>query len=625
MPGRNRRHAKRDMNEPWRRHSIGLAVAAAILCALVAWFGTRTVTAIYLDQAATRGANTLGLAVTALRGQLDRYEKLPQLIADQESIKTLAARPNDRSLVDAVNIYLKSINELLESSDIYVMAPDGTTIAASNFDGPTSFVGENFNYRPYFQDALAGAKGRFFALGTTSLKRGYYFGAPIRIDDAIAGVVVFKVDVDAIERSWRGSDYEIIVTDPEGIIFMTGRQEWMFAAVASLTEERLARTAATRRYADAELTELPVTRNTMVDGLDLMTIAGAGGTREYLAMTEVMPEADWTVKVLLDTASARAQALTTIALLMLLIGLGTMGAMTWLQRRARLAERLQVQREAQELLERRVAERTADLAAVNRLLEEEVGERRATERALRKTQSDLVQAGKLAALGQMSAALSHEFNQPLAAARAYADNAAVLIERQRSEEARDNVQRISKLIDRMASISKHLRNFARKPNEKLGPVLLEEAVKDTLEIIAWRLKAADANLVVELGPEPLVVRAGSVRMQQVLVNIIANAADAVEGLADRDIELRCRSMGERVAITVRDHGPGVPEAIAGRIFDPFFSTKGIGKGLGLGLSISYNIVKDFGGELTVERHSEGGALVTILLDATTLAVREAAE
>jgi len=613
------------MNELRRRHSIRLAVAAAMVAVLVAWFGTRTVTAIYLDQAATRGANTLGLAVTALRGQLDRYEKLPQLIADHDTIKALAVRPDDRNLVDAVNVYLKSINELLESSDIYVMAPSGTTLAASNFDGPTSFVGENFSYRPYFQDALAGEKGRFFALGTTSLKRGYYFGAPIHIAERIAGVVVFKVDVDAIERSWRGSDYEIIVTDPEGIVFMTGRQEWMFSAVEPLTEERRARTAATRRYADADLTELPVTRSRTGDGLNLMRIAGADGTREYLAITEVMPEADWTVKVLLDTASARAQALTTIALLMLLIGLGTLGAIAWLQRRARLAERLQVQREAQETLERRVVERTADLAAVNRLLEEEVGERRATERALRKTQSDLVQAGKLAALGQMSAALSHEFNQPLAAARSYADNAAVLIERQRPDEARDNVQRISRLIDRMASISRHLRNFARKPNEKLGPVLLDEVVRDTMEIIAWRLKAADANLIVDLGPEPLVVSAGSVRMQQVLVNIIANAADAVEGLADRNIELRAQPLGERIAITIRDYGPGVPEAIAGRIFDPFFSTKGVGKGLGLGLSISYNIVKDFGGELTVEGHIEGGALVTILLDVASLPVREAAE
>ncbi len=225
----------------------------------------------------------------------------------------------------------------------------------------------------------------------------------------------------------------------------------------------------------------------------------------------------------------------------------------------------------------------------------------------------------------MSAALSHEFNQPLAAVKTYADNAAVLIERNRVTEARDNVARISGLADRMASISRHLRNFARKPNEKLGAIDLADVVHDTQEIVAWRLKAADATLLVDLGRAPLTVKAGSVRLQQVLVNIITNAADAVEGLPDRRIELQARRKAGKVLVTVRDHGPGVADAIAERIFDPFFSTKGVGKGLGLGLSISYNIIKDFGGSLAVLNHPEGGALFTIELEAMRNAVREAAE
>jgi two-component system, NtrC family, C4-dicarboxylate transport sensor histidine kinase DctB len=236
-----------------------------------------------------------------------------------------------------------------------------------------------------------------------------------------------------------------------------------------------------------------------------------------------------------------------------------------------------------------------------------------------------VQAGKLAALGQMSAALSHEFNQPLAAVRNYADNAAVLIERGRVVEASDNIARISKLTERMASISKHLRNFARMPNRQLRAVPLEQVVADTMEVIAWRLKAADAEINIDLGPVPPIVRAGPVRLQQVLVNIISNAADAVEGLDDRRIDLAARSSGSQVLITVRDRGPGVPEGIVGRVFDPFFSTKGVGKGLGLGLSISYNIVKDFGGNLSVERHPGGGAVFTIALDAAELTLNEAAE
>ncbi|MCV3240591.1 sensor histidine kinase [Mesorhizobium sp. ZC-5] len=597
-----------------------LAAAAAI-----AVYGTAFATRAYLDQASSRGQTTLRLAVAVLRGQMSRYQSLPALIADHDDIKELLANPADEGLRTRANVYLKEINGLLASSDIYVIMPGGETIAASNYDGPASFVGENFNYRPYYQDAIKGEQGRFFALGTTSLKRGYYFSAPVTVGGRISGVVVFKVDIDAIEASWKGGDYEILVSDPEGIIFMTGRPEWLYAGLLPLTADRLARTETSRRYANATLRELPVTRSSFGDTHQLMTIASPGAAREYLVLDEPMPEAGWTVSVLLDTGSAHAQALTSVAAALLLLGLATLAGAIFLQRRARLAERMEMQASARAELEHRVEERTADLALVNRQLETEVTERRATEKQLRQTQSDLIQAGKLAALGQMSAALSHEFNQPLTAVKTYADNAAILIERNRIEEAKDNVSRISSLADRMASISRHLRNFARKPNEKLGAVALAGVVKDTLEIVAWRLKAAKATVAVDLGPTPPIVRGGSIRLQQVLVNLISNAADAIEGLADRSIELSARRKGGKIAITVRDHGPGIPAAIAERIFDPFFTTKGVGKGLGLGLSISYNIIKDFGGDLAVSNHPDGGAEFTITLDAARVPVREAAE
>lgn len=283
-----------------------------------------------------------------------------------------------------------------------------------------------------------------------------------------------------------------------------------------------------------------------------------------------------------------------------------------------------MQEQAQEELERRVEERTADLARVNTQIEAEIAERRLTEQQLRQTQADLIQAGKLAGLGQMSAALSHEFNQPLAAAKTYADSAALLIERGRTAEASDNVRRISGLIDRMASISRHLRNFARKPNEKLGPVRLDEVMRDTLEIVAARIKTAGAKMDIELDGD-LMVRAGSVRLQQVLVNVISNAADAVEGLDDRTLSVRAWREDGKAVLTVRDRGGGVAPSVAERIFDPFYTTKGVGRGLGLGLSISYNIIKDFGGSLTVSNHPEGGAVFRIELALAGQTGREAAE
>ncbi|WP_454747637.1 sensor histidine kinase [Ciceribacter selenitireducens] len=604
------------------RHAL-VFVILPVLIGLAAFKGGALATRAYMEEASLQASSALRLAVSALGGHLSRYEPLPALIADHDDIKALLRAPSNPAFRDTANAYLKEINTLLRSSDIYVMTMDGETISASNYDGPASFVGQNFSYRPYFQDAAKGRQSRFYALGTTSLKRGYYFASPVSVDGAIRGVIVFKVDIDSIEASWKGGEYKIFVADPEGIIFMTGSPEWLYSGILPLDAARLARTQASRRYAEAPLKQLPQ-RESEEGGHRLMTVTGGGASREYLVLSHYMPEADWTVNVLMDTASVRGQVRTVVIAVVLFVCLAGLALAILLQRRARTAERLRLEERARNELEHRVAERTADLARVNEQIELEIAERRLTEQELRKTQADLIQAGKLAGLGQMSAALSHEFNQPLAAAKTYADSAALLIDRGRAGEARDNLLRISGLVDRMASISRHLRNFARKPNEKLGPVALDTVIDDTLEIVAARLKTADATLDVDLGKNPPAVVAGPVRLQQVLVNIITNAADAVEGQADRNIQLKARRKGAKVLLTVRDHGPGVPPAIAERIFDPFFTTKGVGKGLGLGLSISYNIVKDFGGSLSVANHADGGAVFRIELDAAEK-MKEAAE
>ncbi|WP_318013317.1 sensor histidine kinase [Rhizobium sp. 3T7] len=601
---------------------VGFCLLSAV-CYVAIFPGKEFATRSYMDEASLQAGSALRLAVSALGGHLSRYEPLPELIADHDDIKQLVSDPGNPALRDAANTYLKEINSLLESSDIYVMRMNGDTIAASNYDGPTSFVGENFSYRPYFQDAVAGRQARFYALGTTSLKRGYYFASPIRVNNTIRGVIVFKVDIDSIEASWKGGEYKILVSDPEGIIFMTGSPEWLYSGILPLTDERLQRTQASRRYAEAVLKPLPISEQN-AGGHRLITVADGAAVREYLSLSHYMPDADWTVSVLMDTSSVHAQARTMLIAVLLSLGLSGLVVAIVLQRRARARERMRMQVDARNQLEQRVEERTADLARVNQRIEEEIAERRLTEQKLRQTQADLIQAGKLAGLGQMSAALSHELNQPLAAAKTYVDSASMLIARNRVDEARDNLGRISGLIDRMASISRHLRNFARKPNEKIGPVSLAAAMADTLEIVSARLKVADATLDIDLSEPSVAVQAGSVRLQQVLVNIITNAADAVEGLDDRRIHVVSSRDGAKVIVTVRDHGAGVPPSIAERIFDPFFSTKGVGRGLGLGLSISYNIIKDFGGSLSVSNAPDGGAEFRIVLDAAPV-VREAAE
>ena len=513
----------------------------------------------------------------------------------------LVQNPSDTVQVAAMNDWLQARNTALESSDIYIMTPDGVTIAASNHHRPDSFIGQNFTYRPYFTAAMAGQKGRFYAIGTTSGVRGYYFAAPIRdAANATVGVMAAKIGLDVIEAEWRAQDAAIMVTDPEGIVFLSTEADLLYQGILPLTQARLARTTASRRYANIQVTEMSVAQ---VDGV--MSING----REYLAAQRLMPRAGWTVHVLLDTASLRGQArLSALAFLGAVLAVVLL---VW-QRRARLSERLALQEQTKAELERRVAARTADLARANVLIETEIAERRLTEQELRRTQTDLVQAGKLAALGQMSAALSHEINQPLAAARNYADSAAILIDRGDGLRAKENVVQILSLIDRMAAIARHLRNVARKPDAPLKDIVLRDAVAEAVDILAPRLLQVSVDI-----PDDLpMVRGGPVRLQQVLVNLLSNAADAMVDCADPLIEVTGRLVDGRVLLTLRDHGPGVPGAIADRIFDPFFTTKSVGSGLGLGLSISYNIMKDFGGDLRVANHPVGGAVFTLNLQAS---------
>lgn len=573
----------------------------AALCLALVFAVERLVRASTFTDAQETAENTLRQTVYALEGHLRRYEVLPALLARQVEVRSFLATPPGSAGIEQMNLWLKHTNRVIESSDLYLIAPDGTTLAASNFDQSDSFVGQNFTYRPYFTTAIAGGSGQFFGLGTTSGVRGYYFASPVR-DWAgrIVGVVALKIGVDDLETGWLASTHHTLVTDPDGIVFMATDPAWRYRGLLPLTPDRIARTKTSRRYADTPLYPLGQ-RESADNGRSLVTLAGSDGiAREYLAVNREMPGAGWTVRVLFDTGPIRAQVRLAVAAFALLLGIGlSLGWALW-QRRARLAERIALQARAQAELERQVAERTADLRHAND--------------ELHRMQADMVQAGKLAALGRMSAALSHEINQPLAAARNYADSAALLIERGDLPRASDNIAQILSLIDRMATIARHLRNVARKPNEPLKTLSLHDAVTDALQVAETRLRASNVKVRNKLPKDLPMVLGGPVRLQQVIVNLLSNAADAMDSTGG-EVELAAASDGDTVTLTVRDHGPGVAPAIVDRIFDPFFTTKTVGSGLGLGLSISYNIVKDFGGDLRVANHPDGGAVFSVILQA----------
>lgn len=594
------------------RSVVGGALALMCLAALLAYPRLERSYAIAIGD---RDSATLELAVQNLRGALQRAEVLPALLAERASIARLLRDPDNAGLLPFVNEQLRQTALWLDVSDVYVMDATGLTIAASSYRTDRSFVGRNFAYRPYFTDALAGGIGRFHALGTTSGERGYFFAAPVIDGTATTGVVAVKINLDDFEATWAESAATVIVQDMANVIFLSDRQDWHFRTFGPMAEAALETIVATRQYPVAALRSLTARRAALGNaGYETVTFSNADGRNAYIMQTGLIAAAGWRVSILSPLAPAQVQAATTLAIA-LLVGLFVLlvAAAIW-QRRIQLEDRLAAREAARARLEMRVRERTAELDTTNMLLREQIDERVRAEAQLRRTQAELVQAGKLAALGQMSAALSHEFNQPLAAVKAYAENAATFLDRGREAEARENIRLISTMTDRMAAISKHLRNFARRPQDKTGPVPIRAVVDDAIALMGPRIAAAHARLHDTLPDADLWVIGGRVRLQQVIVNLIGNALDAMEGVDQPEITLSLAVTEGRVKLMVRDIGPGLSEAALTQAFDPFFTTKAPGQGLGLGLSISYNIVRDFNGRLTAANHPEGGALFTVELD-----------
>ena len=572
----------------------------------------------FLAETAERGRTSLNLNSENMRGWLGRYRALPRIYAQNPNVSALLRDPKDPVLLATVNDFLSEWNLATGAADTYLLDHQGTAIAASNWADEITFVGNNYAYRPYYTQAVQGRLGRFFALGTSSGRRGYYFSYPVHEGRDIKGVMVVKVGVEEVEADMSASPDEVFVTGPEGVILLAGRPAWRLKSLAPLDEAARQRISENRQFDLEKLASIDSFGPAMRGGEERLVEArrGGGERQEYLHLSLPMTIEGWTLHILVETDFARNQTVTTVLLAAsLLFAVGLVAIVIW-QRRRRLVDLLAEREKARATLERTVADRTADLRSSNLQLAAEVEERTAAETELRQTQAELVQAGKLAALGQMSAAFSHELNQPLAAIRTYADNAGLFLDRGREAEARENIVQIASLTERMAGLSKHLSSFARKPQVSTRPVSLSAALAETLELLDGRFRAAGVAPKVTGLVDNLWVVGGHIRLQQVIMNLITNALDAMKDQDRPQIQVMVEGEGEAVRLIVEDNGAGLPSDRADQIFDPFFTTKEVGEGLGLGLAISYNIVRDFGGTLAAENREEGGARFILTLKST---------
>ncbi len=579
-------------NRPrWRN----LSVLALLLAALL-WPLHELAERYYSARLAEQNRQTLDLYVGNLLATLRSYETLPGILGNLPVLRNALLSPSNSPTLELANHQLQRLKQQTGADVIYLMRADGMTLASSNWDDDDSFVGRNFAFRPYFLEAMNGQLGRFFGLGNTSGKRGYYFGQAIEHGRERIGVLVVKLDLDQTETVWGNSPERLLVTDSQGVAILTSFPDWRFRTTRPLRAGEQEAIALHRPYPTLDLQRLE---------LDPLL---------WLQQSRQLDEIGWTVSILTPASQLErpVQSILAGGAIALLAILALYGL--WLQRQRHYLDRIALSTRAQRDLEARVLERTRDLETLNSRLKQEVLEREQAQQELVRAQDELVQSSKLSALGTMSASISHELNQPLAAIRSYADNARVLLEHQRQDDVHANLQQISALTARAASIIAHLRAFARRDRHAPQSMALQPALEDALAMHAQRRRTLDVELIRDLLDAPLWVQAGETRLRQVLNNLIANALDALsERPQPRKLWIAARHDEQGVSLSIHDNGRGFSELALTHALEPFFTTKTSTQGLGLGLAICDSLMRALGGELLIRNHPDGGAQLILRL------------
>jgi two-component system C4-dicarboxylate transport sensor histidine kinase DctB len=589
------------------RHISVLLIVCAVISIVAAYFIATQKTRRDIR---TSGERQLQIIALDLEAVLEKYETLPFVIAYQPDILNVLLRPTDKQTLNHLNITIQSIQRQAKVAAIYVMDSQGNTLASSNWDQPDNqnFVGKNFSFRPYFHEAMSGKTSRFYAIGSTTNEPGYFIAQPVYRDASPygtgrpIGVVAVKISLGDFESTWASSEDPIALADRAGVVFLSNKSEWRYHSLHVLDKASQENLMRTLQYGGHAILPLPAPKE--------LKRAGYG---PYIA--HPVNRLGWQLMLFpSETHVIRAGIVSaTVVALLFAIIISSLWATD--QRRRRMEEQhlsRKALQNAEKELEQRIAQRTQDLLLANQTLEGKFIKLKETERLLRSTQNELVQAGKLTMLGQMAAGVTHELNQPLAAIHTFADNAVTFLARRQPDHAQENLAHISAAAARMGAIISQLKGFARKSSDTLSTVDLEQSIRASALLLESDFARNNASLDIQIA-EAVQVKGDSVRVEQVLINLMRNALDATEGCDVKNVRVTLGRDGADAVIRVRDSGPGIPQEIVERLFEPFFTTKPSGKGLGLGLAISSSIIQAMDGQLTASNHVEGGAEFVVRL------------
>jgi C4-dicarboxylate-specific signal transduction histidine kinase len=601
--------ARRRAGAPW---AVATILSVAFIAAASAWLSASLAERRALADVTETAQERMSLYGSSLRNAVRRHDYLPLVLASDHDVLAMLRAPGDESLRDRVNRKLEAVNRAAGAAALYIVDRSGTAIASSNWNDPETYVGSSYAFRPYFRDALANGVGRFYGIGVTTGVPGYFLAQAVTTEGRTIGVAAVKLDLAALESDWARAGETVLLTDAQGVIFLASRPEWKYHPLEAISDDARTRINEARQYGNSLLEPIadPVASAPPTASGRFVVIEADGRESPQIEQTLVLPEFGWTLHYLADLEALRSSGRNAAIFAAGLVVLAAV-ALFGLEMRRRA---LRLERESHALLEQRVAQRTSELRATNLRLADEIEERRRASVALQQKQDELVQAGKLAAIGQLSAALAHEINQPLAAQQTFLASTRKFLDRGDHAEVRSNLQRVSDLATRMAAITQHLKVFARRTSAGLPEqVMLADAITGALTLLDSRIRHECVNVVIEVDPRAAVA-GDAIRLEQVFLNLSSNALDAMADSDERTLSIRTHRVdASRWETRITDTGSGIRDDIHERLFDAFVTSKPAGKGLGLGLSLSCAIIEDFGGTITAANNAAGGATFVVQL------------
>ncbi|MCP3664000.1 MAG: sensor histidine kinase [Gammaproteobacteria bacterium] len=565
----------------------------------------------YFQELDRLGAERLELYASTVQSAHKRFDYLPFIVSGDYQVKELL---QNRGAGDEVNRKLEAWQGESSAAALYLMDKQGIVTASSNWKMPDSFVGNDYHFRPYFQDAIAGRQGQFFAVGVTTGRPGLFLSRPVMVGEDLMGAAVVKIDMTQLEEDWASGGENVLVADHDGIIFLASNPEWKYKSLEPLEEKTFARLKAEKKYSTNTIT--PLSKRGYSDSIQskkVIFLSEESGTartgkseQRYLMHSRFIAGLDSTLYYLTSLKGLtenRRDAVFISTLIAILIALSGFILVNRMHNR--------------QLLEKRVDSRTKALNEINSRLLDEINEHIKTEKQLHQTHEELIQAEKLAALGQMSAGLVHEINQPLSAMQTFVASTRLLLERDDRDSALENMKDIESMVRRMSTIVSHLKSFATKSKGHTTRVALNEVVDNALLLLRPRLAKSNVVLEWDRPKLPLHVKADEIKLEQIVINLIRNALDAmgeVDEVRRHQLVIELESLDRKINLYIKDTGNGINPDDLPKVFDPFFTTKEPGIGLGLGLSVSYGIASEFGGDLEAVNRADGGAVFKLTLD-----------